>query len=77
MDIGEMFQDKGQGLVRDVQVHAVKAVLFHLEVNGPRHDVARCEFGTRIMRGHETRAAFGFGQKEFSAFSAHGLSDQK
>jgi hypothetical protein len=39
------------GLVRDVEVHAVEAVLFHLEVDGAGHDVARGQFGAWVVLG--------------------------
>ena len=55
-DIGKVFLQKRRALVRDVEVDAVHAMLFHLEINRPGDHVARCQFGAFVMRRHEARA---------------------
>jgi hypothetical protein len=48
--------EKGRRLVRDVEVDTVQAALLHFEIDGPGDDVARREFGARIVPGHEAPA---------------------
>jgi hypothetical protein len=52
-------------------------VLLHLEVDGAGHHVARGQFGTRVVVGHEAVAAQVRRQLELAAFAAHGLGDQE
>ena len=61
-------------LVRDVEIDAIQAALFHFEVDGPGDHVARRQFGALIVRGHEAGAV---GQLEQAAFAAHRLGDQE
>ena len=48
--------------------------LLHLVVDGAGDDVARRQFGARIVLGHEARAV---GQAQDAAFAAHRLGDQE
>ena len=66
-----------RALVRDVQVHAVQAVLLHLVVDGSGHDVARRQFSARVVVGHEAVAAQVGRQLELAALAAHGLGDEE
>ena len=62
-------------LVRDVEIDAVQAAFFHLEVDGAGDDVARRQFGARVVLRHEAvRRPAG---AEMPAFAAHRLGDQK
>ena len=74
MDGREMLPDELRRLVRDVQVDAFDAAFLHLEVDGPCHDVARRQFGARIVLRHESRAV---GQQQAAAFAAHRFADQE
>ena len=71
-DVGKVLLQKLRALVRDVQVHAIEAVLFHLKVNGAGHDVARGQLFACVVLGHEARAV---GQLELSALAPHGFAD--
>ena len=73
-DVREVLPQEFRRLVRDVEVHAIQAALLHLEVDGAGDDVARREFGARIVFRHEARAV---GQLQQAAFAAHGLGDQE
>src|SRR5574340_842528 len=61
-------------LVADVEIAAVDTAFLHLEVDRARHDVARGEFGARIVPMHETAAV---GQQKVAAFAAHCLGDEE
>jgi hypothetical protein len=76
-DVGEVLLQKRAALVRDVEVHAVEAVLFHLEVDGAGHDVARGQFGAFVVLRHEARATGRWRQLELAAFAAHRFADEK
>jgi len=60
--------------MRDIQINAIEAAFFHLEVNGPRYDVTGREFFALVMGGHETRAVR---QLEQTAFAAHGFGNEE
>jgi hypothetical protein len=68
------FRRNSAELVRHVQEHAVEAVLLHLEVDGAGHDVARRQFGARVVGRHEARAV---GQAQVPALAAQRLGDQE
>ena len=74
VDVGEMLLEEGGRLVRDVEIDAVQAAFFHFEVDGARHDVARRQFGARVVLGHEAGAV---GQQQDAAFAAHRFGDQE
>jgi len=69
-----MLSDERGRLVRDIEVDAVEAVFFHLEVDRSRDNIARREFGAFIVRRHEARAVRQF---QDAAFAAHRLRNQK
>ena len=73
-DVGKMFAQKRFRFVRNIEIDAIEAALFHLEVDGARHDIARCEFGALVVGGHEARAV---GQFQQSTFAAHRFGNQK
>ncbi len=76
-DVRKVLVQELRALVRDVQVHAVQAVALHFIVDGTGHHVARRQFGTRVVLGHETRAA-GLGrQQQAPALAAHRFADQE
>ena len=50
---GKRSMMKRAGLVRDVEQHIIRAALFHLAVDGARHDVARRERFQRMIFVHE------------------------
>ena len=56
VDIREVFANECLTLVRNIQMDAIQTPFLHLEVNRPGDDIARSEFGTFIMLGHETAA---------------------
>jgi hypothetical protein len=61
-------------LVADVEIDAVQPAFLHLEVDRSRHHVARRQFGTRVVFGHEAGAV---GQLEQATFAAHRFGDQE
>ena len=72
--LGKCSRMNSGALVRDVEVHAVDAVLLHLEVDRAGDDVARRELGALVVARHEALAV---GQLEQPAFAAHRLGDQE
>ena len=72
-----MLADELGALVRDVEVHTVQAVFFHLEVDGARHHVARREFGARVVVGHKAVCPKVWWQQQAAAFAAHSLGDEE
>jgi hypothetical protein len=48
-----MLGEKSGGFVRNVEIDAIQPALFHLEVDRPGDDVARCEFAARVVVRHE------------------------
>ena len=56
-DVGKVLFQKLRALVRNIQVHAVQAVLLHLKVNGAGDHVAWGQLGPQIVRRHKARAA--------------------
>ena len=72
--VGKCSRMNAGALVRDVEVHAVDAVLLDLEVDGARDDVARGELGARVVARHEALAV---GQPQDAALAAHRLGDQE
>jgi hypothetical protein len=60
--------------MRDVEIDAIQPALLHLEVDGPGHHVARCEFAAWVVAGHEAAAV---GQQQASALAAYRLGDQE
>ena len=71
-DIGKVLLDKGQRLVRNVEVDAVQAAFFHFKINSTRHNIARCQLGAWVVRGHEPRTVW---QQQPPALAAHGFAD--
>ena len=71
---GKVFQNKRRSLVCDVQVDAVCTKALHLVINRTRDNIARCQLGSAVMRGHETGA---IGQQQTAPFTAHGFADQE
>ncbi len=74
VDVRETLAHEGGGLVRDVEVHAFLAGLFHLRVDGAGHDVARGERGERMVFVHERLA---LRRLEDAPLPAHGLGDEE
>ena len=60
--------------MRNIEVDAVKAAFFHLEINGAGHHIAGGELQARIVRGHEARA---IRQQQAPTLAPHGLADQE
>ena len=74
VDGREVLFYKGPRLVREVQKDAVMAEPLHFMVNRPRHDIARGQFGRRVVTPHERLAV---GMDQLRALAAQGLGDQK
>jgi len=72
--VGEPLDNFPCGLVGDVEVHAVRAGLFHLAVNRARNHVARCERAAVVVFLHKR---LHIGAHEFAAFAADGLGDEE
>jgi hypothetical protein len=71
---GEVRLDERRPFVRDVEVHAVDAVLLDLEVDRAGDDVARGELRALVVARHE---AFPVGELQDPALAAHRLGDQE
>ena len=75
VDIGEMLAaGKLAGLCVMSRIDAVEAAVFHFEVDGAGHHVARRQFGARVVLRHEARAV---GQSQDAALAAHRFGDQE
>ncbi len=61
-------------LVADIEIQTLRAQPFHFMVDGPRHDIARGQFLTRVEILHEAAA---IRQQQHAAFAAHRLGNQK
>src|SRR3546814_5545703 len=62
-------------LVADVEVDVIESEALDLIVVRARHDVARCQFGARIVIGHV--AMPGDRVLQYAALAAHRLGDQE
>ena len=76
-DIGEMLPQKRRALVGNIQIHTVQTMFLHLEIDRTCHHVTGRQFGTRVMREHETRPSRARGQQQATALSPDGLRDQE
>ena len=74
MDRREVLLEEGLAEVRGVEPDVVEAVLLHLEVDRPGHDVARRQLQARVVVGHEARAV---GEREVGALAAQRLADEE
>ena len=75
-----MFFQKLGVLMADVQMDVIQTAFFHLEVDRTGNDIARSQFGSRIVFGHETHAAFRpriRRQFQQPTFAADGFGNQK
>ena len=59
MDRREVLHEEGLAEVGGVEPDVVQAVLLHLEVDRPGHDVARGQLQARVVVGHEARGRRG------------------
>ena len=74
VDVGEVAADGIGVLVRHVEVDEVLAAARHFAVDGPGHDVARCERFHRVVLVHELLARL---QAQDGPETAHGLRDEE
>ena len=74
VDVRESRHQVGAALLADVEEHAVVARPLHLGVDGPRHDIARCERATRIVLLHEFLAVL---VDQDRALAAYRLGNEK
>ena len=74
IDVGKVLLNKAQRLVRDVEVDAIEAAFFHLEVDGAGHHVARGQLGAFVVPRHEPLAG---GQQQAPALAAHRFGNQE
>ena len=74
VDVGEVAADGIGVLVRHVEVDEVLAAACHFAVDGPGHDVARCERFHRVILVHEFLARL---QAQDGPETAHGLRDEE
>ncbi len=82
MDRREVFPEERLAERGRIEQHEVQPVLLHLEIDGARHDVARCELGPFVVGRHEARAmgriaVGGVGQTKHRPFAAQRLRDQE
>ena len=74
LNVGEVGAQEAFALMRHVEEDAIEAVLLHLEVDGTGYHIARRQFGTRIVIGHEARAVR---QAQDAALAAHRFGNQE
>src|SRR5690606_5296864 len=75
MDRREVLDDELGRHVTDVEVDVVEPVALDLVVDRARDDVARGEFGTLVVIGHE--AVAGLRMLELTALAPHRLGDEE
>src|SRR3546814_20918474 len=79
VDGGEMFLNEGRWPVADIQIHVREAVFLDLEIDGPRHHVARSELQSLVVPLTETLACVRPDtrrQAQHPTFAAHGPGTQ-
>src|SRR2546428_2135669 len=73
-NVREAFTQKRFGLVRNVQINALRSAAFDLGIDRARHYIARGQRATRVISRHEILTA---GSPQDSAFAADCLGNQK
>src|SRR4029077_9578900 len=73
-NVRKTFTQKRLGLVRDVQINALRTAAFDLGIDCTRHYIARGQRATRVISRHEILAA---GITQDSPFAADCFRNQK
>src|SRR5207237_4131178 len=73
-NVREPFPQKRLGLVRDIEVNALRAAALDLSVNRTRHHIARSQRTARVISPHEIPATV---VPQSPAFATDGFGNQK